>query len=175
MGQKLLPLSIQELCAHALALERDAGARFREYAGRMRELGSEKLADTFDEMSLEQDEESNALQSAAGEHHSPADLSPWEHLWRLTYLPDGSDERPHAVPRNAREALQLAALAKRRAEIFYRDVEEHAPDNIVRSCAAEMAATERRQIRRLEQLLWHERGEARARESSGAGDARSWR
>jgi rubrerythrin len=167
MGQKLLPLSMQELCAHALELERDAGARFRQYAERMRAIGAQKLADEFDAMSRAQAEEARALQAAAG-GHPPAELTPWEHAWRLAYLPDG--DGPRAAPLTARDALQFAALAKRRAEAFYREVADNARDEMVRSCAQEMGSAERRQILRLEWLLEAEGGEAAAGGLSQDGD-----
>ena len=152
MGARLLPLSVAELCGHALELERDAGARFREYAGRMRELGAGQVASAFDELTIEQDEEVRALEAASGERR-PGELSPWEYAWRLTYMPEGMEQRPRLVPLSAREALQLALIAKRRAESFYCDVADNATDAVVRSCAAEMASAERSQIRRLERLL----------------------
>ena len=165
MGVKLLPLSVAELCAHALELERDAGERFRSYAERMREIGADRAAAAFDDFRLEQDEEVRALQTAAGEHNPPTQLSPWEYVWRLNYMPDGVDgDKPRLVPMNAREALQLATLAKRRAEAFYSDVAENARDAIVRTCAAEMAAGEQGQIKRLEHLL-----KAEMRDKSGGG------
>ena len=170
MGAKLLPLSIPELCAHALELERDAGMRFREYAARMREIGSEHIADAFDEKVREQEEEVRALEAASG-GHPRAELSPWEHAWRLTYLPDAMDNKPRLVPRNAREALQFSVLAKRRAESFYRDVAEHARDEIVRGCAAEMASSGQHQIELLERLLAGEVIEAQFSRQSGIGDA----
>src|SRR6185295_2186822 len=152
MAVKLLPLSVAELCAHALELERDAGMRFREYAARMRELECGQIALAFDELSREQDEEVRSLEAAAGER-KPAELSPWEYVWRLTYMPEGMEHRPRLVPLSAREALQLATVAKRRAEAFYSDVAEHATDSTVRSCAADMAAGEQVHIKRLERLL----------------------
>ena len=170
MGEKLLPLSIPELCAHALELERDAGIRFRDYAMRMRELGAANVAAAFDEKVREQDEEVHALEAACG-GHPPAELSPWESAWRLTYLPDGMDDRPRLVPRNAREALQFSVLAKRRAESFYRDVAEHAKDAIVRGCAAEMASSGHCQIEFLERLLAGEVIDAQFATQSGSGDA----
>jgi len=171
MGVKLLPLSVSELCAHALELERDAGTRFREYAARMREIGAERTASAFDEFRLEQDEEVRALENAAGDQ-KPNELSPWEYVWRLNYMPDGVHDKPRLVPINAREALQLATLAKRRAEAFYSDVAENARDAIVRSCAAEMAAGEQGQIQRLEHLLKAEMREAAQGGKSGFGGAR---
>jgi rubrerythrin len=68
-------------------------------------------------------------------------------------MPEGMEHRPRLVPLSAREALQLAAVAKRRAEAFYNDVAAHAADAMVRSCAAEMASGEQVQIKRLERLL----------------------
>jgi hypothetical protein len=70
MAVRLLPLSIAELCAHALALERDAGMRFRDYAARMREFGRWRIAFAFDEMGREQDDEVRALEAAAGERRA---------------------------------------------------------------------------------------------------------
>jgi rubrerythrin len=173
MGVKLLPLSVAELCAHALELERDAGMRFREYATRMREIGADRTAAAFDDFRLEQEEEVRTLESAAGEHNTTNQLSPWEYVWRLNYMPDGvGDEKPRLVPMNAREALQLATLAKRRAEAFYSDVAENARDAIVRSCAAEMAAGEQGQIKRLEHLLKAEMGDGSRGGASGFGDVR---
>ena len=170
MGEKLLPLSIPELCAHALELERDAGIRFREYAARMREIGSGHIAGAFDEKVREQEEEVRALEAACG-GHPRAELSPWESAWRLTYLPDGMDDRPRLVPRNAREALQFSVLAKRRAESFYLDVAENARDVVVRGCAAEMASSGQHQIELLERLLAGEIIDAQFSGQSGIGDA----
>ena len=169
MGEKLLPLSIPELCAHALDLERDAGMRFREYAARMRETGSAHIAAAFDEKVREQEEEVRALEAASG-GRARAELSPWEYAWRLTYLPDGMDNRPRLMPRNAREALQFSVLAKRRAESFYRDVAENARDVVVRGCAAEMASAGHCQIEFLERLLAGENIDAQFATESGSGD-----
>ena len=170
MGARLLPLSVAELCGHALELERDAGARFCEYAGRMRELGAGQVASAFDELRREQDEEVRALEAASGERR-PAELSPWEYAWRLTYMPEGMEQQPRLVPLSAREALQLALIAKRRAEAFYCDVADNARDAVVRGCAAEMASAERGQIQRLERLLVGEIRLHPRRESAPCGRA----
>jgi len=163
MAVKLLPLTIAELCAHALALERDAGIRCRDYAARMRELGSWKTAFAFDEMGREQDREVCALEAAAGERR-PAELSPWEYVWRLAYMPEGTENRPRLVPLSAREALQIALIARRRAEAYYADVAAGAGDAMVRGCAAEMASARQLQIQRIERLL-----DAGPEEALGAG------
>lgn len=169
MGVKLLPLSVAELSAHALELEREAGARYREYAARMREIGEEKTADVFDDLTRDQDAEVRALEASAGDRRA-SELSPWEYVWRLTYLPEKLEQTPRLVPLSAREALQLALLAKRRAEAFYSDVAGNARDDIVRLCAAEMMANEVQQVHYLEWLLNAEMHAEKDTLSSGPGD-----
>lgn len=50
MGVRLLPMTLPELCSHAPQLEQDLGARYGDYARRMRELGARVVADAFEEM-----------------------------------------------------------------------------------------------------------------------------
>jgi hypothetical protein len=152
MAVRLTPLNVSELCAHALDLERDAALRYGDYAKRMEELEEAGLAQVFRDLAGEQAKEVAALELATDER-KPAELSPWEYAWRLTYLPEGMEHRPRLVPASGTEALQLSALAKRRAETYYVDVSENAKDAVVRSCAAEMANTARRQLRRIKETL----------------------
>lgn len=169
MGVKLLPLSVAELSAHALELERESALRFREYAARMREIGEQKTAELFEDLSREQDAEVRTLETAAGDR-KPSELSPWEYVWRLTYLPEKMEQAPRLVPLSAREALQLALLSKRRAEAFYADVADNARDDVVRACAAEMVAGERQQVQYLEWLLHNELREEKETLTSVPGD-----
>ncbi len=152
MGMRLLPLTVAELCAHALELERDCEQRFREYTKQMHALGAHGIANVFEELALEEAKDVAALDAASGER-KPTELSPWEYAWRLTYMPEGLEHRPRLVPLNAREALQLAVLAKRRAQLFYNDVADNARDSVVRGCAAEMATGEQVHLQRLQRLL----------------------
>lgn len=170
MGEKYPPLSMPDVCAHALLLEREAGLRFREYAILMRELGSGKVASAFDEMAREEDEEVRALQAACMEQ-PPIELSPAEIAWRRAYLPEGVEHATRPVPRDAGEAVQLSVLAKQRAVSFYNEVADHGRDVIVRNCAAEMASSGRRQIQRLERLLAGGVPDAQIPGPSGGGDA----
>jgi hypothetical protein len=171
MGMRLLPLTVGELCAHALELERDCEHRLREYAKRMHVLGAHGIANVFEEMALEETRATAMLKAAAGES-KPAALSPWEYAWRLTYMPEGMEHRPRIVPLNAREALQLAVLAKRRAQVFYYDVANNARSKVVRGCAAEMASSEQAHLKRCS-ARWPERyWPIRTRTPSAAEGAR---
>jgi hypothetical protein len=152
MGVRLLPLTVSELCGHALELERDCEQRFREYTAQMHAVGAHGLANVFEDLAQQGVSDIAALEAASGSHKA-AQLSPWEYAWRLTYMPEGVGSHPRIVPRNGREALQLAVQAKRRALSFYSDVAENARDAVVRGCAAEMATGEKDLLKRLERML----------------------
>ena len=50
MGSKLLPMTLAELCTHALLLEEGLGTRYGEYARLTRDMGEHDVADAFNEM-----------------------------------------------------------------------------------------------------------------------------
>jgi len=151
MGQRLLPQTLIDLYAHALAIERDAFKRFVELERFMRDAGMDYLADEFERIGKEEQEQYEALALGTAERDLPQ-LESWEYAWH--YL--GADADKVAAPKSARDALKLALSTERRAQNFYVDVAEHANDDAVCAFAAEMAADEQRHIARLEQLLARE-------------------
>jgi hypothetical protein len=155
MAMRLLPLNVGELCAHALELERSCELRFDDYAERMADIGERPLAMAFDRMARALRRDNAQLAAASGER-KPAKLSPWEYAWRLTYMPEAVDDHPRLQPATAREALQCAVHARRRAVIFYEDVTDNAADPAVRACAAEILAAKLTQQQRLERMLARE-------------------
>ena len=66
MGSKLLPMTLAELCVHALLLEQGLGTRYGEYSRLVRNLGAHDVADAFKEMERLEEQESRALK--AGVH-----------------------------------------------------------------------------------------------------------
>ena len=151
MGQRLLPQTLIELYAHALALEREAFKRFVELERLMRDAGVDHIAEEFGRIGREEQEQYEALALGTAERELP-EIAPWEYAWH--YLGSGADKV--SAPKNAREALTVALSTERRAQSFYVDVAEHANDDAVCAFAAEMAADEQRHVQRLEQLLARE-------------------
>lgn len=151
MAQRLLPQTLIELYTHSLAIEREAFKRFIELERFMRDVGLDYIADEFEKIGREEQEQYEALALGTAERELPQ-LADWEYAWH--YLGSKAD-KVHA-PRSAREALQLALSTERRAQNFYTDVAEHANDDAVCAFAAEMAADEQRHVSRLEQLLARE-------------------
>jgi rubrerythrin len=151
MGQRLLPQNLLELYAHALVIERDAFKRFVELERFMRDAGLDYIADEFERIGKEEQEQYEALAVGTADRNLPA-LVGWEYAWH--YLGPQADKV--ATPKNARDALALALATERRAQNFYIDVAEHAADDAVCAFAAEMAADEQRHVQRLEELLARE-------------------
>ena len=156
MASKLLPMTLPELCVHALVLEEGLGERYGEYARLTRDMGAHDVADAFKEMERLEEQESKALKAGVQGRKLP-ELSPWEYVWRLTYAPDALESAQRVQPHDAREALQLALAAEHRAESFYSDTATHARDAMVRSCAAELAQIKSHRLRQLEHLLARQR------------------
>src|SRR3954468_15753351 len=168
MGQRLLPQNLIELYAHALSIERNAFKRFVELERTMRDAGMDYLADEFERIGREEQEQYEALALGTAERPLP-ELSPWEYAWH--YL--GPDAMSPAAPKSAREAISNALSLERRAQSFYIDVAEHANDDTVCAFAAEMAADEQRHIQRLEQLLLREPEPAAAIDEDAGGSPAS--
>ena len=159
MGRRLLPQNLIELYAHSLAIEREAFKRFIELERYMRDAGLDYIADEFEKIGREEQEQYEALALGTADRELPQ-LADWEYAWH--YLGPKADKVK--APKSAREALKLAIATERRAQNFYIDVAEHANDDAVCAFAAEMAVDEQRHVQRLEQLLAREPEQAKAAE-----------
>jgi rubrerythrin len=159
MGQRLLPQNLIDLYAHSLAIERAAYKRFVELERLMRDAGMDYLAEEFQRIGREEQEQYEALALGTAERQLPP-VEDWEYAWHYR----GREADTVRVPQSAREALQLALATERRAQNFYIDVAEHAADDAVCAFAAEMAADEQRHVARLEELLAREPALAKSAE-----------
>jgi rubrerythrin len=151
MGQRLLPQTLIDLYAHALAIEREAFKRYLELERYMRDAGMDYLADEFERIGKEEQEQYEALALGTAERALPQ-IEGWEYAWH--YL--GAEADKAAAPKSTRDAIKLALSTERRAQNFYIDVAEHANDDAVCAFAAEMAQDEQRHVMRLETLLARE-------------------
>lgn len=152
MGMRLLPMTVLELTAHALELERETVQRYGMYAQSMRQKGIWTMAAFFEQLYRASRERVEEMQDMVGPRERPA-YSPWEYAWRLTYCPDAIEYRPRLVPSSAREALQLALAARRRADGYLEDVRANAHDGAVRRHAAALLAGGSYALNRLEARL----------------------
>jgi tRNA isopentenyl-2-thiomethyl-A-37 hydroxylase MiaE len=151
VGERLLPKSLIEVYAHALALEREASTRFVELERFLRGAGIDYLADELDAIAREEREQYEALALGTAERELPQ-IAEWEYSWHFL----GPQAERTAAPKTPRDALALALAIERRTRAFYIDVAEHAIDDAVCAFAVEMATDEQRHIQRLETLLARE-------------------
>src|SRR5947207_2784857 len=80
MGQRLLPQTLIELYAHALAIEREAFKRFIELERFMRDAGIDHLAEEFERIGREEQEQYEALALGTAARELP-EIAPWEYAW----------------------------------------------------------------------------------------------
>src|SRR5438477_140894 len=72
MGQRLLPQNLIDLYAHSLAIEREAFKRFIELERFMRDVGLDHIADEFEKIGKEEQEQYEALAVGTAERTLPA-------------------------------------------------------------------------------------------------------
>src|SRR5256714_15570599 len=121
MGQRLLPQTLIELYAHALAIEREAFKRFIELERFMRDAGIDHLAEEFERIGREEQEQHEALALGTAERELP-EIAPWEYAWHFL----GSSIDRVSAPKSAPAALTPAPGTPRRARNLYVDVAEPA-------------------------------------------------
>ncbi|MBI3372536.1 MAG: ferritin family protein [Betaproteobacteria bacterium] len=144
--------SVPELYAHALAVEREAAVRYREFAQWMHDLGIDHVAVLFDHLQEEEAKHLRRLEQETDGMPLP-ELSPWQYAWLFTSLPDTIEQAFPLMPQNTRDALAFALAAERRAQRFFDTVASEAEDQAVRELASEMLAEECQHIEEIEHQL----------------------
>ena len=80
MAQRLLPQTLIELYAHSLAIEREAFKRFIELERYMRDCGLDYIAEEFEKIGREEQEQYEALALGTCERQLPP-IADWEYAW----------------------------------------------------------------------------------------------
>lgn len=164
MGARLLPRNMPELFSYSLTLEREAAKRYAELERFLRKCGIEHLADEFEKIGREEQEQYEVINLGTSGRELPQ-LAGWELSWYFM-----GEAQPRHAPRSTREAVAMALAFERRVQAFYNDVADHARDDAVRAFAAEMSNDEQRHVARLEVLLERE-SDATTIEAEDAGAA----
>lgn len=143
---------ITDFYAHAVAIEREAAARYKELAGQMATHNNPALAALFEEMSRLEAGHLKELEGRCANLRVPI-YQPWEYRWH-------GPESPESVPYDemhylmtGRHALEGALAAERRACDYFRDIASNAADQELRRLAADLAEEEEGHIRHFERAL----------------------
>jgi rubrerythrin len=145
--------TIAECYAHAVAVEREAAARYAEFSELMAERGEEATAQLFQSLARFDEEHAGALTRRASELPLPH-VATTEHAWVDDAEPEAVS---HALLRlmSAHDALRIALDNEERAREFFDGVASRAQDPAARKLAAEMSAEESLHIARLRDALTH--------------------
>src|SRR3954468_22972978 len=131
--------SIAELYANALAIEREAAARYTEFAERMADEGRDELAQVFTLLAGLEAEHLEALQRRTAGIPLP-DLARGEHQWLDAGAPEAAGREFLFRLMTPRYAIAIALRAERHAQAFFEHVFWTASDPALRALAREMAA-----------------------------------
>ena len=131
----------EDLLAHAIAIEREAAARYAELGERMSDLGNDGVGQLFLRLArMEKEHEQALIGRAAG--LSLPQTAPGEYAWLDQGAPETAAHdlvlnllTPHA-------ALKVALAAEVRAASFFESARRQARDPALADLAAEMAAEE---------------------------------
>jgi rubrerythrin len=130
-----------ELYAHAIAIEREAAARYGELAERMSDEGREPLALIFGFLAQQEAEHLDALLRRT-EGVALPQIDEGRYHWIDTGAPETAAHDLVMRLLSPRQALAIALQAEQRAQAFFEQAVWLADDPALRALAREMAAEE---------------------------------
>lgn len=134
--------SAAELYAHAIAIEREAAARYGEFAERMEDEGQDDLARVFSMLSLAEAEHLEALERRTQGIALP-EVPAGNYAWLDAGAPETAARELVFRLLTPRHALAIALHAESSAQAFFEQVYWTTSDPALRALAKEMAAEER--------------------------------
>lgn len=143
-----------ELYAHAIAIEREAAARYSEFAERMDGEGREDLARIFATLAGAEAEHLDTLLRRTAGLALPA-IAPERYKWLDAGAPETAARELLYRLMTPRQALAIALQAEQRAQAFFEHVYWTSSDPALRALAREMAAEEREHVAFVAGILEH--------------------
>lgn len=133
--------STEELLAHAIAIEREAAARYAELGERMHDLGNDLVAELFLRLADVEEKHQHELEARARDMELPH-IAPGEYAWLERGAPETAPRTLEPRSLTPRAALQVALEAEERAHAFFEAARAEATDPGIAAMATEMAAEE---------------------------------
>jgi len=144
--------SVPELYAHALAIEREASARYLEFADRMADEGNDHVATLFRSLAKFESEHVKQLEEATRDMALP-DIAAGEYAWLDAGAPEVAAHDLVFRLMTPHDALEIALEAEHRARRFFGEVYENADDAPLRELALDMAREEDDHVAWVERAL----------------------
>ena len=147
--------SALELYAHALAIEREATARYREFAAQMADRDQEALASLFLRLAALEQEHARQLEARTVGMTLPV-IPDAAYRWLDAGAPETAAHEWIFRLLTPYDALRIALAGENRACRFFERMAAESDDDDLRALALEMAAEEREHAALLERALAHE-------------------
>ena len=144
--------TVEEFYAHALAIEREAAARYSEFAQHFEDRGEDVLAGLCHKLAGLELEHFRDLLAACGEMSLPA-IAADEYRWLGTGSPEAPARELVFRVATPRHLLEIALKAEVRAREFFVWLARTAPTKAVRELAGVMAAEEMEHVGWVRQAL----------------------
>ncbi len=152
MGEKKEIQTVEELLAHALALELEAAERYGELADQMDVHNNPEVSELFARMASIEKVHADKIRERAQGMDLPH-IPPWEYKWLDFEPPEAATENDVHYLMTPYHALSLALNAEERGYEFYQHVKEAVKDDAARALAAELAEEEREHVSLMKKWL----------------------
>jgi rubrerythrin len=152
MGEMQGVRSIPELYSHALAIEREAAARYLEFAEHMADEGNDQVATLFRSLAAFESEHVNQLVEATRQMKLP-EIPAGQYAWLDAGAPETAAHEFVFRLMTPHDALEIALAAEQRARRFFDEVYESATDASLRELALDMAREEDDHVAWVERAL----------------------
>ncbi len=140
--------------AHALAIEQEAAARYREFAARMSDRDQHALAELFERLARMEQAHAATLEQRFGA--APAgDLPASEYRWLDAGKPETAAHDWIFSMLTPHDALRIALAGEQRARDFFQGVADGAGNPELQALAQDMANEEVEHAQKLERALAH--------------------
>lgn len=140
------------LFAHAIAMEREAAERYRDFATRMSDLGNDEVAGIFAALARLEAGHLEVLTRQASGMALP-EVGAAQHAWLDSGVPVAGARELVFRMMTPRDAILVALSAERRAQAFFLRMQRLAPTAALHILAQEMAAEESDHVALLERVL----------------------
>jgi rubrerythrin len=150
---------IDDFQAHALAIEREAAARYREFAARMSDRDQPALAELFERLARMEQAHAAALEqrfgAAPADDATADDLPASEYRWLDAGKPETAAHDWVFRLLTPHDALRIALTGEQRARDFFQRVADGTTNPELQALAQDMANEEVEHAEKLERALEH--------------------
>ena len=144
--------TLGEFLAHGIAIEREAGERYREFEQHFADKGEEVLSGLCRNLAVHEEQHLREMLERSHAVELPT-IDAGDHRWLEGASPEAPDRELFYSVASPRDLLLLAMRAEAGAQFFFAWVARTSPDAVVRELARGMSREEAQHVLWIEQAL----------------------